>query len=76
MDEAEFALVSLEMENEQKIKAIEKLALEFSKLQNDIAISKQELAIIKQEITVTKQELETLKSIKQLMLLSFESQAQ
>ena len=71
------------MDTERKIKAVEKLSLEYNKLQNDTAIAKQELADVKQEIELAKQELaainqelKTLKSIKQLLMLSVKSRAQ
>jgi hypothetical protein len=76
IDKAYSDLALIEMDTERKIKAVEKLALEYSKLQNDTAIAKQELADVKQEIAVIKQELETLKSIKQLLMFSIQSRAQ
>ena len=76
IDKAYSDLALIEMDTERKIKAVEKLAREYSKLQNDTAIAKQELADVKQEIAVIKQELETLKSIKQLLMFSIQSRAQ
>ena len=83
MDKAYSDLVLSEMDAERKIKEVEKLSLEYNKLQNDTASAKQELADVKQEIELANQELaainqelKTLKSIKQLLMLSVKSRAQ
>jgi len=83
MDKAITSLAIVQIEKERELKAVEKLSLEYSKLQNDTASAKQELADVKQEIELANQELaainqelKTLKSIKQLLMLSVKSRTQ